>query len=210
MTSGHLENYTSLTDVTQKGVAINLIDVKSLDLPGVLLIEPTRFGDDRGFFSEVYNERAFKDSGITNHWVQDNHARSTDRHMLRGLHFQAPPHAQAKLVRVAVGSIFDVVVDLRDGSPTFGKSVAVTLSATAWNQLYVPTGFAHGYLTLEPFTEVLYKVDDYYAPDCEGGIIWSDPDLNIDWPLEGHVPQLSAKDHLLPRLKDFRTPFCYG
>ena len=186
------------------------MNVTPLAIPDVLMLEPRRFGDDRGFFAEVYNERAFHDAGITNHWVQDNHARSNDRHVLRGLHFQAPPHAQAKLVRVSQGSIFDVVVDLREGSPSFGQAATVTLSALAWNQLYVPAGFAHGYLTLEAFTEVLYKVDDYYAPECEGGILWSDSDLDIDWPLEGIAPHLSAKDRLLPRLKDFRTPFRYG
>jgi dTDP-4-dehydrorhamnose 3,5-epimerase len=186
------------------------MNVIRLEIPDVLMLEPKRFKDDRGFFAEVYNERAFHEAGITNHWVQDNHARSNDRHVLRGLHFQAPPRAQAKLVRVAQGSIFDVVVDIREGSPSFGQKATAVLSATAWNQLYVPAGFAHGYLTLEPFTEVLYKVSDYYAPECEGGIRWSDPDLAIDWPLEGYEPHLSTKDHLLPRLRDFRTPFRYG
>ena len=186
------------------------MNVTPLAIPDVLMLEPRRFGDERGFFSEVYNERVFADAGLDYDWVQDNHARSTDTYVLRGLHFQAPPHAQAKLIRVAQGSIFDVVVDLRAGSPSFGQSVAATLSAAAWNQLFVPAGFAHGYLTLEPFTEVLYKVDDYYAPDCERGVVWNDPDLAIDWPLNGHAPILSDKDQCLPRLKDLKTPFRYG
>lgn len=186
------------------------MNVTRLDIPEVLILEPKRFGDDRGFFSEVFSERTCVAAGIGNRWVQDNHAKSTERYVLRGLHFQAPPHAQAKLVRVAHGRIFDVAVDVRTGSPWYGKWVAVELSAKAWNQLYVPAGFAHGYLTLEPDCEVLYKVDDYYDPDCEGGVIWNDPDLAIDWPLGGHAPILSKKDELLPRLTQFKTPFHYG
>jgi len=186
------------------------MQVIQLDIPDVLLLQIPKHGDDRGFVSEVYSERAFLEAGISNRWVQDNHAKSSERHVLRGLHFQVPPHAQAKLVRVARGRIFDVAVDVRAGSPWYGKWVGKELSASAWNQLYVPAGFAHGYLTLEPDCEVLYKVDDYYAPDCEGGLIWNDPDLAIDWPLQGHAPILSKNDELLPRFKDFRTPFSYG
>jgi dTDP-4-dehydrorhamnose 3,5-epimerase len=185
------------------------MNITPLAIPDILMIEPKRFGDDRGFFSEVFNERTFHDAGIDHHWVQDNHAKSVDAYVLRGLHFQALPHAQAKLIRVAEGSVFDVVVDLRAGSSTYGKSVSAILSADAWNQLFVPAGFAHGYLTLEPYTEVLYKVDDYYTPECEGGVIWNDPDLDIDWPLNGHDPVLSGKDQHLPRLKDLNTPFSY-
>jgi dTDP-4-dehydrorhamnose 3,5-epimerase len=185
------------------------MNVTPLAIPAVLMLDLKRFGDDRGFFSEVFNERSFDEAGIRHHWVQDNHARSVDQYVLRGLHFQAPPHAQAKLVRVAQGSVFDVAVDLRKDSPSFGKSVTAMLSADAWNQLLVPAGFAHGYLTLETNTEVLYKVDDYYAPECEGGVIWNDPDLAIDWPLNGHNPILSDKDQRLPRLKDLDTPFSY-
>lgn len=184
--------------------------VSPLSIPDVLIIEPRRHEDGRGFFSEVYSDRDIRKAGITAGWVQDNHALSNERHVLRGLHFQAPPHAQAKLVRVSRGAIFDVVVDLREGSGTFGKSAVATLSASAWNQLYVPPGFAHGYLTLAPHTEVQYKVDAYYSPEHEGGVIWNDPDVAIDWPLEGNVPVLSARDRALPRLKDFRTPFRHG
>jgi dTDP-4-dehydrorhamnose 3,5-epimerase len=178
------------------------MNITPLAISDVIMLEPKRFGDDRGFFSEVYNERAFTEAGIDYHWVQDNHALSRDRFTLRGLHFQTPPHAQAKLIRVAKGAIHDVVVDLRKTSPTFAKSLTVTLSADAWNQLLVPAGFAHGYLTLEPHTEVLYKVDTYYAPDHDSGLIWNDPDLAIDWPLNGKTPILSDKDQALPRLKD--------
>jgi dTDP-4-dehydrorhamnose 3,5-epimerase len=185
------------------------MNITPLAISDVLMLEPKRFGDDRGFFSEVFNERAFHEAGIRHRWVQDNHAKSVDAYVLRGLHFQAPPHAQAKLIRVAAGSIFDVVVDLREGSPTYGKTVTATLSADAWNQLVVPAGFAHGYLTLEPYTEVLYKVDDYYAPECEGGVIWNDPELAIDWPLNGHDPILSDKDLRLPLLKDLNPPFAF-
>lgn len=181
--------------------------ITPLAIPDVLMLEPRRFADERGFFSEVYNQQTLVAAGICHNWVQDNHARSNDAHVLRGLHFQSPPHAQAKLVRVACGTIFDVAVDLRQGSPSFGRSVSAILSATNWNQLYVPAGFAHGYLTLEADTEVLYKVDSYYAPDCDGGVIWNDPDLGIDWPLDGHAPILSDKDQRLPRLKDLGTPF---
>jgi dTDP-4-dehydrorhamnose 3,5-epimerase len=195
---------------SNRGDRGNIIRITQLNLPGVMLIEPERFGDARGFFSEVYNERAFAEAGIDHHWVQDNHAFSRERWVLRGLHFQAPPHAQAKLIRVATGAIFDVVVDLREGTSTFGRFVTVRLSAEAWNQILVPVGCAHGYLTLEPATQVLYKVDDYHAADLEGGIIWNDPDIGIDWPLEGEVPILSVKDQAWPRLKDLRTPFDYA
>ncbi len=185
------------------------MQITSLNIPDVKLIEPRRFGDDRGFFSEVYSKRSFKEAGLDFDWVQDNHAMSRDRFVLRGLHFQAPPFAQAKLVRVTKGAILDIAVDLRKGSPTYGLHVSAILSEEAWNQLLVPVGFAHGYLTLEPRTEVLYKVDNYYAPQCEGGIAWNDPELNIIWPLEGADPILSDKDKQLPLLKDLESPFRY-
>ena len=185
------------------------MQITSLHIPDVKLIEPRRFADDRGFFSEVYSRRAFQEAGVNVDWVQDNHAVSRDRFVLRGLHFQAPPAAQAKLVRVSRGAILDIAVDVRKGSPTYGLHVSAVLSEEAWNQLLVPVGFAHGYLTLEPGTEVLYKVDNYYAPQCEGGLVWDDPELGIVWPLDGSEPVLSEKDKCLPRLKDLESPFTY-
>jgi dTDP-4-dehydrorhamnose 3,5-epimerase len=176
----------------------------------VQLVETKRFGDSRGWFSEVYNEAAFAARGITDRFVQDNHSLSAAVGTLRGLHFQAPPHAQAKLVRCVHGAIFDVAVDLRSGSPTFGRWVGATLSADNARQLYVPVGFAHGFLTLEPETQVVYKVSDLYAPAQDGGLLWSDPNIAIAWPLPtGIAPHLSAKDTVLPRLADLASPFAY-
>lgn len=157
------------------------MNVTRLAIADVVLLEMRRFGDDRGFFSEVYNRRRFADAGLDHDWVQDNHTLSREPGTLRGLHFQAPPRAQAKLVRVTRGSILDVAVDIRKGSPTFGRWVSVTISAANWSQMLIPKGFAHGYVTLEPDTEVLYKVDDGYAPQHDGGVTWNDPDLAIDW-----------------------------
>lgn len=181
-----------------------------LSIPDVLLLEPKQYGDERGFFSEVYNARVFAKADLSYNWVQINHSMSREKSTLRGLHFQTPPNAQAKLIRVTRGALFDVAVDLRVGSPTFGEWVSVTLSAKAWNQVLIPTGFAHGYLTLEPETEVVYKVDDYYAPEADSGVIWNDPDLAIDWPLDDIGPVLSAKDRGLPRLAKIDSPFAYG
>ena len=181
-----------------------------LSIPDVLLLEPRRFDDERGFFSEVYNARDFAEADLSYDWVQINHAMSREKGTLRGLHFQMPPYAQAKLIRVTRGAVFDVAVDIRVGSPTFGEWACVILSAKAWNQVLVPKGFAHGYLTLEPETEVVYNVDDYYAPEADSGVIWNDPDLAIDWPLDGIEPVLSAKDRALPRLSEIDSPFKYG
>jgi len=181
-----------------------------LSIPDVLLLEPKQYGDERGFFSEVYNARVFAEADLSYNWVQINHSMSREKSTLRGLHFQTPPNAQAKLIRVTRGALFDVAVDIRVGSPTFGEWVAVTLSAKAWNQVLIPAGFAHGYLTLEPDTEVVYKVDDYYAPEADSGVIWNDPDLAVDWPLDGVGPVLSAKDRALPRLAKINSPFAYG
>ena len=181
-----------------------------LSIPDVLLFEPKRFGDERGFFSEVYNARDFAEADLSYDWVQINHAMSVEKGTLRGLHFQAPPYAQSKLIRVTRGAVFDVAVDIRAGSPTFGAWVSVILSAKAWNQVLIPRGFAHGYLTLEPETEVVYNVDDYYAPEADSGVIWNDPDLAIDWPLDGIEPVLSGKDHVLPQLAEIDSPFKYG
>lgn len=178
-------------------------------LPDLLTVLPDRFGDQRGFFSETYSRRAMAEAGITVDFVQDNHSLSATKHTLRGLHFQAPPHEQCKLVRVTRGAILDVVVDIRHGSPTFGRHVTQVLSAENWLQLLVPPGFAHGFLTLEPDTEVLYKVDGYYAPSHDFGIAWNDPDLAIDWGLGANVPMLSEKDRAQPRLRDLSRYFTY-
>jgi dTDP-4-dehydrorhamnose 3,5-epimerase len=178
-------------------------------MPSVKLIEPRRFEDERGWFVETYNQRTMTERGVANRFVQDNHSLSRPAGTVRGLHFQAPPHAQAKLVRCTAGSILDVAVDLRRGSPTYGRYLSAELSADNGRQLYVPIGYAHGFVTLEPNTEVCYKVSDFYAPDCDGGIRFDDPDLAIDWRLPPDGAVLSAKDAKLPALKDFDSPFEY-
>ena len=168
--------------------------VTPLAVPDVLLIEPKVFGDARGFFFESFNQRAFNEvTGLDVQFVQDNHSRSV-RHVLRGLHYQLPPYAQGKLVRAVVGEVFDVAVDLRPDSPTLGRWAGAVLSAENKRQIWVPTGFAHGFLVLSEAAEFLYKTTDYYAPEYERSIRWDDPDLGIDWPLEGAIPQLSGKD----------------
>lgn len=175
-----------------------------------VLIEPRRFGDARGWFTETYSEKRFADLGITCRFVQDNHSLSRPRFTLRGLHFQTPPHAQDKVVRCIRGSIFDVAVDLRRGSPTYGRWIGAELSAENGRQLFVPVGFAHGFLTLEDDCEVVYKVSDLYAPECDGGISWNDATVAVDWPLPaGTMPELSAKDQALPPLAAFDSPFAY-
>jgi len=181
----------------------------STALPGVLLLEPRRFGDHRGFFAETWNRRLHEEHGIAIDWVQDNHSLSAATGTLRGLHFQAPPHAQAKLVRCGRGRLFDVVVDLRQGSPTYGQWAGFELSAENGLQLLIPAGFAHGFVTREPNTEIVYKCSDYYAPEAEGAVAWNDPEIGIDWALGGADPIMSEKDHAAPRLKDFETPFTY-
>lgn len=182
---------------------------RSKDSMPVRLIRPKRFGDERGWFCETYNQRRFADQGIETVFVQDNHSMSVPVGVLRGLHFQAPPHAQVKLVRCVRGRIWDAAVDIRAGSPTFGQWVAAELSAENGHQLYVPAGFSHGFVTLEPNTEVEYKVDAFYDRDSEGGVIWNDPDLALPWPLPAGGPVLSDKDLVLPRLADLKTPFTY-
>lgn len=176
--------------------------ITSLSLPAVRLIVPDRFGDDRGFFSESYSRRTLADAGIEDEFVQDNHSLSAQVGTVRGLHYQLPPFAQAKLVRVTRGAILDVAVDIRRGSPTFGQHVAATLSAAAWNQLYVPVGFAHGFCTLEPDTEVIYKVSAYYSRAHDRGIRWNDPELRLAWPVDAAAAILSAKDQIQPRLAE--------
>ncbi|HYZ47647.1 MAG TPA: dTDP-4-dehydrorhamnose 3,5-epimerase [Sphingomonas sp.] len=175
----------------------------------VVRITPKRFEDARGWFSETYRRDRFVAAGIEAEFVQDNQSFSRPAGTLRGIHFQSPPHAQAKLVRCLQGRIWDVAVDLRQGSPTYGQSVAAELTADKGEQLYIPAGFGHAFLTLEPDTQVAYKVDDFYAPECDGGIRWDDPYLAISWPLPGAAPELSDKDKKLPLLKDFISPFAY-
>jgi dTDP-4-dehydrorhamnose 3,5-epimerase len=168
-------------------------------LDGVVLIKPRLFNDDRGFFFESYNEKALASAGIPHHFVQDNHSRSS-KNVLRGLHYQIR-QLQGKLVRVVIGEVFDVAVDLRKGSLTFGKWIGEILSAENKDMLWVPPGFAHGFLVLSDWAEVLYKTTDYYAPQFERTIRWDDPDIGIDWPLTGN-PQLSAKDKLGQSMRD--------
>lgn len=175
----------------------------------VIRITPKRFQDARGWFSETWQRDRFAAAGIDVDFVQDNHSYSIPAGTLRGIHFQTPPFAQAKLVRCLRGRIWDVAVDLRVGSPDYGKWVSAELTAERGEQLFIPSGFGHAFLTLEPDTEVAYKVDAFYAPDCDGGIAWDDPDLAIDWPLAGPAPELSEKDAKLPRLTDFTSPFAY-
>ncbi|GMM91811.1 dTDP-4-dehydrorhamnose 3,5-epimerase [Qipengyuania sp. MTN3-11] len=176
----------------------------------VQLIHPTRHGDARGWFTETYNAERFAKLGIVCTFMQDNHSLSAQPHTLRGLHFQTPPHAQDKLVRCIRGRIFDVAVDVRNGSPTFGRWVGTELSAENGDQLFIPAGFAHGFVTLEPQCEVVYKCSALYAPEHDGGIIWDDPDIAIAWPIPvGAAPELSAKDQRLPRLASFESPFDY-
>ncbi len=183
------------------------MDVVSLDIPEVKIITPRRFGDDRGFFSETYNARAFKEAGIDVDFVQDNHSASVKKGTVRGLHYQAPPHAQSKLVRVLKGSIIDVAVDARKASPTFGQWVKAELSAENGAQIFVPKGFLHGFVTLEPDTEVAYKVDAFYDGASDGSIKWNDPDLGVDWGLADSEASLSEKDAKAPAWADFDSPF---
>jgi dTDP-4-dehydrorhamnose 3,5-epimerase len=172
-------------------------------------IVPCKRGDDRGFFSETYNARDFADAGISQVFCQDNHSYSKDLGVLRGLHYQLPPRAQDKLVRVLRGTIYDVAVDIRHGSPTFGKWVGAELSADKWNQIFVPKGFAHGFVTLQPDTEVLYKVTDYYSPEHDRAIRFDDPAIGIDWPVEPSGVTLSKKDTAAPLLADAEIGFKY-
>jgi dTDP-4-dehydrorhamnose 3,5-epimerase len=184
-------------------------DTATLASP-VQLIEPRRFGDARGWFTETYSQRTFAERGITCAFVQDNHSLSRPAFTLRGLHFQTPPHGQDKLVRCIRGRIWDVAVDLRRGSPTYGQWVGAELTEENGHQLFIPVGFAHGFLTLEPDCEVVYKCSDLYAPANDGGIAWDDPDLAIAWPLPaGTKPELSAKDEVQPGFAAFDSPFAY-
>lgn len=182
------------------------IEVQNLGIEGVRLIRTRKFGDHRGFFSETYSQKDFFEAGIHIGFVQDNQSLSSAVHTVRGLHFQLPPFAQDKLVRVVRGSVFDVAVDIRSGSPTYGKYVSAVISAGEWNQILVPIGFAHGFMTLEPDTEVIYKVSNYYSPEHDRGILWNDRDLAIAWPSQTGV-QLSEKDGKLPAFRDLPQIF---
>lgn len=180
------------------------------DIPGVKILEPRRFGDERGFFSETWNARDFAAAtGVEATFVQDNHALSGERFTLRGLHFQIPPHAQGKLVRVTRGAVLDVVVDIRRGSPSFGRHAAVALSAENWRQLWAPPGVAHGYCTLEDDVEVLYKTTGYYAPEHERGLAPDDPALAIAWPASMAECRRNARDQAWPTLAALDSPFAY-
>lgn len=183
------------------------MQIFSQNIPDVKVITPKKNEDYRGFFSESYNKKALEVVGIHSTFVQDNHSLSVEKGTLRGLHFQMPPFAQEKLVRVTQGSILDVAVDIRKNSPTFGKHVSVVISAKEWNQILIPIGFAHGFCTLEANTEVIYKVTNYYSAEHDRGIIWNDSDLSIEWPVTEQKVILSAKDKLLPQLKHVKELF---
>jgi dTDP-4-dehydrorhamnose 3,5-epimerase len=184
------------------------VKITKTALSGVLLLEPARFGDARGFFSESWNRKTLSEHGVEFDFVQDNHSMSAAVNTVRGLHFQSPPHAQDKLVRCGQGALFDVAVDIRNGSPTFGQWVGYELTAENGLQLLVPAGFLHGFATLLPDTEVIYKCTDYYAPECDGAVRFDDPDLGIDWRIKGDAV-LSDKDAKAPLLADFDSPFVY-
>lgn len=186
-----------------------MLDVRPLGLGGVCEIRPPQFGDERGFFSEVWSSSRMAEAGLPTEFVQDNHSYSAAKGVLRGLHFQVPPAAQDKLVRVSKGSIFDVAVDIRHGSPDFGKWVGLVVSAASWNQIFVPKGFAHGFVTLEEDTEVQYKVTAPYRPDLERSIRFDDPDIGIEWPHPRDRVQLSAKDREAPFFAGMETGFSF-
>ena len=178
------------------------------EIPDVKVLVPKKFGDARGFFSETYSRKGLREyAGIACEFVQDNHSLSAEVGVVRGLHYQVPPMAQDKLVRVVRGAILDVAVDIRKGSPTFGRHVAVVLSAENWKQIFVPVGFAHGFVTLEPNTEVVYKVSNYYAPAHERGVRWDDPALGIEWGIDAARAVLSNRDREHPPLKDAKDLF---
>ncbi|MET0257936.1 MAG: dTDP-4-dehydrorhamnose 3,5-epimerase [Methylobacterium sp.] len=186
-----------------------MLDIRALEIPDVLEITPRKFGDDRGFFSETFQRDRLKAGGVAADWMQDNQSYSAEAFTLRGLHYQEPPFAQDKLVRVLRGAILDVAVDIRRGSPTYGKWVSLEVTADKFNQILVPAGFAHGFLTLVPDTEVFYKVSAPYSGAHDRSIRFDDPALGIDWPLSGRTPVLSAKDEAAPVLADVANPFVF-
>ncbi|MCA0873423.1 dTDP-4-dehydrorhamnose 3,5-epimerase [Seohaeicola saemankumensis] len=184
--------------------------IEETPLPGVKILTPNRFGDARGFFSESWSRRVLAEHGIDLDFVQDNHSVSEAVGTVRGLHYQSPPHAQDKLVRCGQGALFDVAVDVRRGSPTYGKWFGIELSAENGKQLLVPKGFLHGFATRAPHTEIIYKCTDYYAPECDGAVRFDDPEIGIDWGLHGGLngrAVLSDKDAAAPLLADFQSPF---
>lgn len=186
-----------------------MITVEQTRLSGVKIISTKRFADDRGFFSESYNEHHFENAGIVDRFVQDNHSLSIQKGTVRGLHYQAPPHAQTKLVRVIRGSVIDIAVDIRQGSPTFKDHIAIELSAENGKQLLVPEGFLHGFATLSDNTEVVYKVTDFYSGAHDGSVRWNSPELGLDWGINTAAAVLSAKDSEAVLWKDFETPFTF-
>jgi dTDP-4-dehydrorhamnose 3,5-epimerase len=187
------------------------VQITATKLSGVMILTPARFGDARGFFSESWNRKTLAAQGITLDFVQDNHSLSAQTGTLRGLHFQSPPHAQAKLVRCGRGCLFDVVVDIRRGSPTYGHWLGEELSSENGRQMLIPAGFLHGFITRAPDTEIIYKCTDYYAPACDGAVRFDDPDIGIDWGLPaGLAPILSDKDATAPLLRDLDTPFVFA
>ena len=185
------------------------MQIEKTSLPDVLILTPRRFGDARGWFSEVWNKQVLAAHGITYDFVQDNHSYSRDMGTVRGLHFQAPPHAQAKLIRCGRGRVFDVAVDIRKGSPTYGKWVGTELSAECGCQLLIPAGFLHGFVTRTPDAELLYKCSDVYAPECDGAVRFDDPDLGIDWGIDAATAILSDKDRTAQTMRTFVSPFTY-
>lgn len=186
-----------------------MLDVQKTALSGVFLITPRRFGDNRGFFSESWNAARMAEHGLDFDFVQDNHSLSAQVGTVRGLHFQSPPHAQDKLVRCGRGALFDVAVDIRAGSPTYGQWVGYELSAENGCQLLVPKGFLHGFVTRLPDTEICYKCTDYYAPECDGAVRFDDPAIGIDWGMGATAPILSEKDAAAPMLSDLNNTFIY-
>jgi dTDP-4-dehydrorhamnose 3,5-epimerase len=187
-----------------------MVKIEPTAIPAVKLVSTPRHGDARGYFAETYSARAFAEAGIAQGFVQDNESMSAARFTVRGLHFQRPPFAQAKLVRVLAGRILDVALDIRLGSPTYGRHVAVELDAESNRQVFVPEGFAHGFCTLTEQARVLYKVSHFYAPAHEGGILWCDPDLAIDWPAAPERATLSERDRRHPRLRELAPCFNYA
>jgi len=184
------------------------MDIKYFDIKGPCLLTPQVFGDDRGFFMETFRQSAFEiAAGTKLKFVQDNQSRSAQKGTLRGLHFQTPPHPQGKLVRCTIGKILDVAVDARRGSPTYGRYIKAELSGENHAQLWVPPGFLHGFLTLTDNVDVHYKCTDYYAPDCDGSVLWNDPDIGIDWGVEPQDIILSDKDKVAQKFADFVSPF---
>ena len=183
--------------------------IEETGIPGLLVITPKRFGDHRGFFAETYSREKLAAQGVALEFVQDNHSLSAQMGTVRGLHFQTPPRAQAKLVRCGRGVLFDVAVDIRRGSPSYGRWFGIELSFENGKQLLIPAGFAHGFVTRAPDTEIIYKCSDYYAPETEGALAWNDPDIGIDWGLGDTAPILSAKDAAAPAFAGFDSPFIH-